>query len=203
MRASCCRSSCWTTKGHETSSPPSSASPASDGLRNCVGRLTSRTVEPDDPWFPLPWVTAAAAYARLAGLRTERGVFRQELRRIPFRRSVLRFRGPPVVSSQGRTFEFSAVGSRDVLCALIGQTVELAEDGPDRLALTFPQGIKVEMLKTSAGTGPEVAYLASVRDGAPHVASMVTWENRSCVHPDRFRPVRAARPPMFELPVSN
>lgn len=122
-------------------------------------------------------VTAAAEFARLAGSELSAVCFVRNYVEFHFDGPVLRFLAPPVVSSQGRTFEFPEEGSRDALCALIGQTVEQAEDGPDRLALTFPKDIKVEMLKSSPGTGPEVAHLVPVADGTPDIASMVTWES--------------------------
>lgn len=122
-------------------------------------------------------VTAGGEFARLAGCELSAVCFVRSYVELHFDGPVLRLLAPPVISTQERSFEFPVEGSRDVLCALIGQTVNKAEDTPDRLALTFPNEIKVEMLKSSPGTGPEVAHLVPLIDGAPDVASMVIWEN--------------------------
>jgi hypothetical protein len=122
-------------------------------------------------------VTAAAEFARLAGCELSAVCFVRSYVELHFDGPVLRLLAPPVVSTEEQTFEFPIEGSRDVLCELIGQTVKQADDEPDRLALTFPNNIKVEMLKSSPGTGPEVAHLVPLIDGAPDVASMVIWEN--------------------------
>lgn len=122
-------------------------------------------------------VTAAAEFARLAGCELSAVCFVRNYVEFHFDGPVLRCLAPPVVRSQGWTFEFPEEGSRDVLCGLIGQTVEQAEDASDRLTLSFPKDIEVVMLKSSPGTGPEVGHLVPVTDGAPDVASMVTWEN--------------------------
>jgi hypothetical protein len=120
---------------------------------------------------------AAAEFARLAGCELSAVCFVRSYVELHFDGPVLRLLAPPFVSTKRQTFEFPNEGSRDVLCTLIGRTVEQAEDRPDRLALTFPTDIKVEMLKASPGIGAEVAHLVPLIDGASEVASMVIWEN--------------------------
>jgi hypothetical protein len=89
------------------------------------------------PVGPHPVVTAAAEFACLAGCELSAVCFVRSYVELHFDGPVLRLLAPPVISTQEQSFEFPVEGSRDVLCALIGQTVNKAEDTPDRLALTF------------------------------------------------------------------
>jgi hypothetical protein len=90
---------------------------------------------------------------------------------------VLRSLAPPVVTVGGRRHEFPQVGSRDVLCELIGRIVEDATELSDRLSVSFTGDALVEIPRYSKDAGPEVAHFVPLRDGKYDVPSMMIWEN--------------------------
>ncbi len=90
---------------------------------------------------------------------------------------VLRCLAPPAVARGERVLQFPESGSRDGLCELIGLTVSEVQDVPDSLLVHFADDTKLEMLKASPGTGPEVAHFVPLVDGRRDVASMSIWEN--------------------------
>ncbi len=126
---------------------------------------------------PHSMVTRGTDLSSLAGRELSAVCFVRNYVEFHFDGPILRFLAPPHVRRHDGMVQFPEEGSCDVLCALIGQMVEQAEDQPDRLALMFPNDVRVEMLKSSPDTGPEVAHFVPIADGAPDVASMLIWEN--------------------------
>ena len=103
---------------------------------------------------------------------------------------ILRSLARPVVVLDGVRHEFPRAGSRDALCALIGRSVESAEERRDRLVVVFSGGAAVEIPRQSDDSGPEIAHLVPTVDGKRHVVAMMVWENlRSsrAESPDRER----------------
>jgi hypothetical protein len=94
-----------------------------------------------------------------------------------FNGPILRSLASPVVESGSGRWQFPELGSRDALCALIGLTVEAADDAADALSLDLSDGSRFVVPKWCDVGGPEVAHLVPTTDGKLNVAKMIVWEN--------------------------
>lgn len=90
---------------------------------------------------------------------------------------ILRSLASPVIVADAGRFEFPTAGSRDALCALIGLTVEGADDEPESLSLRLSDGSRFVIPKWSDDAGAEVAHFVPHTDGKLDLARMRIWEN--------------------------
>lgn len=120
---------------------------------------------------------ARFAISDLAGLDLSSVCFVRDYVEFHFDGPVLRALSDPAIDEPTRRVQFPEPGSRDVLCALIGMTVVVAEDRGDEIRLDFgTAGIVSIPFWTDSG-GPEVAHLVPASsDGRPDVLGMSIWQ---------------------------
>lgn len=92
---------------------------------------------------------------------------------------LLRALSSPIVQIQGECATFPAPGSRDLLCALIADTVTSAEEQREALVVQFAGGGEVRVpLRDDSGLA-EIAVLIPARTGRePTYEPTVYWENK-------------------------
>jgi hypothetical protein len=122
-------------------------------------------------------VSAVQELADLNGSELSSVCFVRDYVEFHFDGPILRSLASPLVHVGSAHYKFPGVGSRDVLCDLIGHLVEGADDLPDRLSLRFSGGTIVDIPKASDGAGAEVAHFVPTIEGKLDVASMVIWDN--------------------------
>ncbi|KGN30843.1 hypothetical protein N802_05465 [Knoellia sinensis KCTC 19936] len=114
----------------------------------------------------------------LIGLELSAACYVRDYVELHFDGPILRCLADPIVVGPSGRFEHPNVGSRDALCALVGDVVSGAVDESTRLCLEFAGQARVFVPKQSPSAGPEVAHLVPFTDGTPDVAGMLIWPNQ-------------------------
>ena len=114
----------------------------------------------------------------LIGLELSAVCYVRDYVELHFDGPILRCLADPIIAGSSGRFEHPEVGSRDALCALVGEVVLEAADEVTRLRLEFAGHATVFVPKRSPSAGPEVAHLVPSFDGTPDVAEMSIWSSQ-------------------------